>query len=503
MTQPASLDVLVIGGGNAALCAALMAKEAGCSVRLLESAPKIWRGGNSMHTRNLRCMHDEPQDVLVESYPEEEFWQDLLKVTGGLTNEEMARIAIQDSSTCRPWMVKHGVRFQPSLSGALHTARTNAFFMGGGKALINAYYKSAEQLGIEINYNATALDVEVKDGVFVSATVAHLQSDGSSIQETIYAKTCVLACGGFESNIDKLKEAWGQNEWGEWTADNFLIRGTRFNQGTMIDRLREKGADIIGDPTQAHMVAIDARAPLYDGGICTRIDCVSLGVVVNKHAKRFYDEGEDFWPKRYAIWGRLVALQPGQIAYSITDAKAVGRFMPPVFEGTKANTLEELADMIGLDRETFMQTMNDYNASCKVGTFNHTVLDDCHTEGLQPIKSHWAIPVTQAPFYAYPVKPGITFTYLGLKTDKTAAVHFSGQASPNLFAAGEIMAGNVLGKGYTAGVGMTIGTAYGRIAGSEAAKAVLAHQHQEAGFEEFRPIPSLATALEENVSEEA
>ena len=155
------LDVLVIGGGNAALCAALMAKERGASVRLLESSPKEWRGGNSMHTRNLRCMHDAPQDVLVDAYTEEEFWQDLLKVTGGLTNEHLARLAIRASATCRPWMVKHGVRFQPSLSGALHTARTNAFFMGGGKALVNAYYRSALALGVQIDYNAEVIGVIV------------------------------------------------------------------------------------------------------------------------------------------------------------------------------------------------------------------------------------------------------------------------------------------------------------------------------------------------------
>jgi len=142
-----SLEVLVIGGGNAALSAALMAREAGASVMVLESAPSEWRGGNSMHTRNLRCMHDAPQDVLVEAYPEEEFWQDLLKVTGGLTDEHMARLAIRHSRHCRRWMVKHGVRFQPSLSGAFHTARTNAFFMGGGRALIHASYRRAEKLG--------------------------------------------------------------------------------------------------------------------------------------------------------------------------------------------------------------------------------------------------------------------------------------------------------------------------------------------------------------------
>ncbi|MFY8084518.1 MAG: FAD-dependent oxidoreductase, partial [Rubrivivax sp.] len=136
-----TVDVLIIGGGNAALCAALMAREAGASVMLLEAAPRESRGGNSSHTRNLRCMHDAPQDVLVDAYPEEEFWQDLLKVTGGRTNEALARRVIRDSATCRPWMRKHGVFFQPSLSGALHTARTNAFFLGGGKALVNAYYR--------------------------------------------------------------------------------------------------------------------------------------------------------------------------------------------------------------------------------------------------------------------------------------------------------------------------------------------------------------------------
>ncbi len=221
------------------------------------------------------------------------------------------------------------------------------------------------------------------------------------------------------------------------------------------------------------MVAIDARAPLYDGGICTRIDCVSLGVVVNKNAERFYDEGEDFWPKRYAIWGRLVAQQPGQIGYSISDAKAVGRFMPPVFEGTVAQSLPELAQKLGLNVDTFMTTLNTYNQACVPGHFDHTVLDDCHTEGVTPAKTHWALPLDTAPFYAYAVKPGVTFTYLGLKTDDTAAVRFNNQPSPNLFVAGEMMAGNVLGKGYTAGVGMTIGTAFGRIAGQQAARAAL------------------------------
>ncbi len=455
-------DVLVIGGGNAALCAALMAREAGASVLLLEASPREWRGGNSQHTRNLRCMHDAPQDVLLDAYPEEEFWQDLLKVTGGNTDEPLARLVIRASSTCRDWMRRHGVRFQPSLAGTLHLSRTNAFFMGGGKALVNAYYRSARNLGVEVRYESPVDRLELRDGRFVAAYVKG---------ERIEAKACVLAAGGFESNREWLREAWGQNERGEWPADNFLIRGTRFNQGVLIRHMMAQGADIIGDPTQAHCVAIDARAPLYDGGIVTRVDAVSLGVMLNREGVRFYDEGEDFWPKRYAIWGRLVAMQPGQIGYCIIDSKAIGRFMPPVFPGVQADTLPGLARALGLPEPAFMKTLTDYNAACRVGTFDHTVLDDCRTEGLAPPKTHWARPIDQAPFYGYALRPGITFTYLGLKTDAQARVYFGGEASDNLFVAGEMMAGNVLGQGYTAGVGMSIGTAFGRIAGTEAARA--------------------------------
>ena len=456
------IDVLVIGGGNAALCSALMAREAGASVLLLESAPREWRGGNSQHTRNLRCMHDEPQDVLLEAYPEEEFWQDLLKVTGGATDEKLARLAIRASSTCRPWMRRHGVRFQPSLAGTLHLSRTNAFFMGGGKALVNAYFRSAENLGVQVRYDATVDRLEIRDGRFLAAYVKG---------ERIEAKSCVLACGGFESNREWLREAWGQNERGEWPADNFLIRGTRFNQGTLLKFMMGEGADIIGDPSQSHCVAIDARAPLYDGGIVTRVDAVSLGVMVNRDGLRFHDEGEDFWPKRYAIWGRLVALQPGQVGHCIIDSKAVGRFMPPVFPGVRADSLPELARAMGLPEAAFMKTLTDFNAACRVGSFDHTVLDDCHTEGLAPAKTHWARPIDTPPFFGYALKPGITFTYLGLKTNEHAAVHFGGRPSDNLFVAGEMMAGNVLGQGYTAGVGMSIGTAFGRIAGTGAAAA--------------------------------
>jgi tricarballylate dehydrogenase len=315
---------------------------------------------------------------------------------------------------------------------------------------------------VPVRYGVTVDRLELRDGRFVAAHAGG---------ERFGARACVVAAGGFESNREWLREAWGRNERGEWPAEQFAIRGTRFNQGVLLKHLIEQGADAIGDPTQAHMVAVDARAPLYDGGICTRVDCVSLGIVVNTQAQRFHDEGEDFWPKRYAIWGRLVAQQPRQRAFSIIDAKAIGRFMPPVFPGARADTLRELARQLQLDEGALQRTVAAYNAACREGTFDHAVLDDCHTEGLEPAKTHWARPIDTPPYFGFALKPGVTFTYLGLKVNARAAVHFGGRPSANLLAAGEVMAGNVLGQGYTAGVGMTIGTVFGRIAGASAARA--------------------------------
>jgi tricarballylate dehydrogenase len=458
-------DVVIAGGGNAALCAALTAREAGASVLMLEASPKAWRGGNSQHTRNVRCAHDAPEDVLTEAYPEPEYWEDLQRVTAGRTNEALARMTLDESKRLRPWMTKHGVVFQPSLGGTLHLSRTNAFFLGGGKALVNAYYRSAARLGIEVRYEAEVIDVEIASGKFVAALV---KQGGKT--DRIEAKAMVAAAGGFESNLEWLREAWGPR------ADNFVVRGTAFNKGVLLKAMLSKGLRSIGDPIQGHAVAVDGRSPKFDGGIVTRLDSVPLGIVVNKEGKRFYDEGEDFWPKRYAVWGRFVADQPDQVAYSIIDAKPVGRFMPPVFTGERANTIEELARKLGLDAATLARTVAEFNAAVRPGSFDHTKLDDCRTEGLAPPKTHWAQRIDMPPFVGYPLRPGITFTYLGLEVDHEAHVFDGdGRALPNLFCAGEMMAGNVLGQGYLAGIGMTIGSVFGRIAGARAAAAAKAN----------------------------
>jgi tricarballylate dehydrogenase len=451
-------DVAVLGGGNAALCAALAAAERGKRVIVLERAPRVFRGGNSRHVRNIRCMHTAPTDVLTDAYPEDEFMADLLRVTGGITNETLARMVIRGSADATRRMKRFGVRFQPSLRGTLHLDRTNAFFLGGGKALMNGEYAAAERLAVRVMYDAEVVGLSMRDGRFESAAV-HTPSGEMEVR----ARSVVLAAGGFESNLEWLADVWGD------AARNFIVRGTPYNTGTVLRLMLDAGAEPVGDPTQCHAVAIDARAPKFDGGIVTRLDSVPLGIVVNKHGDRFYDEGEDYWPKRYAIWGRLVAQQPDQIAYSIVDAKVVDRFMPSVFPPLVAHTVRELAGLIDVPVGTIAATVERFNAAVKPGSFDHQALDDCRTEGLVPNKTHWAQRLDTPPFLAYPLRPGITFTYLGVKVDERARVVMKGGVAENIFAAGEIMAGNILGRGYVAGVGMTIGTVFGEIAGTQAA----------------------------------
>src|ERR1700755_1720279 len=268
----------------------------------------------------MRCAHDAATDILTGPYTEAEFWEDLLRVTGGETDEELARHMIAESKDILHWIVKQGVRWQPSLGGTLSLGRTNSFFLGGGRAMLNALYLTAEQLGVEILYDAEVLDLQIDNGMFLSADFKR-----GDRRDDVTASTLVAPAGGFEANIEWLREYWGA------AADNFLIRGTPYNRGSILKMLLNKGVQEVGDPTPCHAVAIDARGPKFDGGIITRHDSVVFGIVVNKHSQRFYDEGEDLWPKRYAIWGRLVAEQPDQIAYSIFDAKVMGRFMPSVF----------------------------------------------------------------------------------------------------------------------------------------------------------------------------
>ena len=460
MTDKPAYDVAVIGGGNAALCAAITARRAGARVVVLERAPYDLRGGNSRHTRNFRCLHTTPGQYLTGTYDEDEFQSDLRSVNGGAVDESLARLAIRQSATCPEWMARQGVRFQAALHGTLQLGRTNLFFLGGGKALMNSYYASAERLGIDVFYDADVVDLHLNGGRFESVDTRH---SGSLI--TIRAASAVIASGGFEANLEWLREVWGD------AAKNFIVRGTPHNTGVPLKRMLEAGAQPIGDARECHAIAVDARAPKFDGGIVTRLDCLPLGIVVNALGRRFYDEGEDMWPKRYAIWGKLIARQPGQIAYSIVDAKSTHAFMPSVFPPIVAGSISELAARLTVPSGALEATIDTFNCAVRAGTLNLSALDDCRTEGLSPDKTHWAQRLDMPPYWAYPLRPGITFTYLGLKVDERTRVLMSdGRPTANVYAAGEVMAGNILLRGYLAGFGMTIGTVFGRIAGEEAAR---------------------------------
>jgi tricarballylate dehydrogenase len=452
-------DVVVVGGGNAALCAAITAARAGCRVIVLEGAPAFYRGGNTRHTRNLRLAHDGSAPTMTGPYAEPEFLDDLYRVTGGQTDKVLAELTIARSSELLGWLDEQDVRFQPPLGGTLSLGRTNAFFLGGGRGALNALYRRAEGLGVSVLYDAPVTGVIVEHGFFMSAAIRH---EGQV--KSVRGRALVAAAGGFEANIEWLKQYWGE------AADNFLVRGTPYNRGDVLRMLLDAGVGAVGDPTQCHAVAIDARAPKFDGGIATRLDSVVFGIMVNRAAQRFYDEGEDTWPKRYAIWGRLIAQQPGQIGYSIVDSKSIRMFMPSIFPAIEAPTIPELATKLDLDPTALQNTVDEFNAAVRPGTFDHTVLDDCRTEGLAIPKSHWARKLDTPPFYGYPLRPGITFTYLGLRVNEQSRMLLKdGAPAGNMFAAGEIMAGNVLGKGYLAGIGMTIGAVFGRIAGEGAA----------------------------------
>jgi tricarballylate dehydrogenase len=457
--------VVVIGGGNAALVSALAATDAGARVLLLERAPAVMRGGNSRHTRNIRCVHPDADGYTTGGYTFAELWHDLCGVGGGPSNEAMAELTVRESESVPGWMTGHGAHWQPALRGTLHLSRTNRFFLGGGKALLNSYYRRAERAGVTIRYECSVESLDLEGSACTGLLVR-----GPGGEHRVRAGAVVCASGGFEANIEWLRRYWGD------AALNYHVRGPRYNDGTVLARLLEAGAQPAGEERGFHAVAVDARSPKFDGGIATRLDSIPFGIVVNSLGQRFYDEGEDIWPKRYAIWGRNIALQPDQIAYSLWDSKVHGAFLPPMYGAYHADTIAGLARALRLDPDAVARTTASYNAAVdpdRGHLFTMAERDGLSTMGIDPPKSNWAQRIDTPPFHGVPMRPGITFTYLGLAATERAQVRRrDGGTFGNVFAAGEIMSGNILSTGYLAGFGMTIGTVWGRIAGREAARHV-------------------------------
>lgn len=446
-------DVIVVGGGNAAMCAALAARSANASVLVLERAPEVARGGNSKYTRNLRCIRDG-------LYDEEEFLEDLRGVSDPDMDQDLVRLLIRSSRDLPFWLERFGVKWQRELRGSLQLARTNKFFLGGGKALLNTYYTRARALDVRVVYDVCVKDVTPTDRGMV------LTTEGPNGPGMVAGKTVVLASGGFEANFDWLERHLGPG------ARRFAVRGSRFNDGALLGRMHERGAAARGVPGRAHAVAVDERCPTYDAGIVSRVDSIPFGIVVNATGARFADEGENLWPKRYASWGHLIAQQPGQVAYSIFESRSRGKFIPPLFPPIQSSTIADLAAKLGLSPTDLERTVTAFNAATAgEAEPDLTRLDGRGTVGLDPPKSNWATPISQPPFCAYPLRPGITFTYFSLAVNERAEVLDTADTPiPGLFGAGEAIAGNFLSRGYLAGFGMTIGGVFGRIAGEEAAR---------------------------------
>src|SRR6202163_1171780 len=347
-----ALDVLVVGGGSAALCAAIAARRIGASVRMGEQAAATLRGRNTRHARNFRLMHDRPAWYVPDAYGEDAFLRDLLRVTHGATDERLARVLIRGSATIAQWLGDNGVRLQDPASGAMPYSRRTAFFLGGGKAMINALYATALRLGVTIGYDSEVVALGFDDDRGCKADIVH----GGSI-ERVAATTMVLCSGGHQANLDWLRESFGA------AADGFMIRGTPYVTGSVLRLLLDAGVRPVGDPSRCHMVAVDARGPKFDGGIVTRITAIPHGIVVNRDGRRFHDEGEDARKTHYARWGARIADCPGQIAYLIMDAKGFTHPCPPAQPPIRADTVAALATALGLDPAALETTIRDFNAA--------------------------------------------------------------------------------------------------------------------------------------------
>ena len=456
-----SPDVLVVGGGSAGLCAAIAARRSGASVRLIEHAPARLRGGNTRHARNFRLIHDGPEWYVPDTYGEDAFFKDLQRVTSGATDEKLARILIRGSATITPWLIENGVRLQDPKEGSMPYSRRTAFFLGGGKAMINALTATATKLGVTIGYDSEAVALSFGDGRNCEVDIRH---NGNI--ERVAAKALVACTGGHQANLDWLRQSFGP------AAEGFMIRGTSYDTGSMLRLLLDAGAKAVGDPARAHMVAVDARGPKFDGGIVTRITAIPHGIVVDRNGKRFHDEGEDARKTHFARWGARIAECPEQIAYLILDANGLGRALPTALAPIRAGSIAELAAQLGLDPATLETTVREFNAATDAA--GDIPLNERQTTGLTPPKTRAAVALTAPPFAAYPLRPGVTFTHFGVAIDdQLRIVKNDAPIAHNVFAAGMIMAANVLGDGYLAGLGVTLATVFGRLAGEAAARQAL------------------------------
>jgi tricarballylate dehydrogenase len=484
-----STDVLVIGAGNAALVAAEAAYDAGMKVIALERAPKPRRGGNSAFSGGLfrfafkdfehvkEIIKDTPgidmKDVDVEPYPTDMFYSDLMRVTEGLADPALSEMLVNNSQEVVTWMARHGIEWELHMS---HVAKVKGKYVwrsgtipvssrGGGHGLQEMHFKHVESRAIEVLYGTRALELsQDPSGAVDGALVA---TPGG--KQKIRSKAVILACGGFESNPEMRARYLGQN----W--DLVKVRGTRYNTGDGIKMATDIGASPFGHWSGCHASVIDAEAAAVEAATdeSTRYS-YPYSVMINMNGERFVDEGEDFQVYTYAKTGRRILAQPGQIAYQVYDQKTVPLLRSTYMRARPivANTIEELADGLGVDRARLRRTIDQFNQAVAPTPFDSTKRDGKCTTGLNVDKSNWASPIDSPPYQAYAVACGITFTYGGLKINPQCGVlNADDDAIPGLWAAGELT-GGFFYHNYPSGSGLMRGAITGHVSAGEAVKYI-------------------------------
>lgn len=490
-------DVIVVGAGNAACCAALAAREAGASVIMLEAAPQEDCGGNSRYVNGaIRFLYRGIDDLLqivpditageIEdsdfgSYSSEQFLEDVFRVTQYRSDPDLVEVLVSESFETVKWMRTKGVRFEVGYGTQAYKVDGKHLFRGGvvcetwsgGPGLVTGEHKACERDGIRIFYETPAVGlITSKQGV----CGIRARCGGEDVE--IRSGAAVLACGGFESNAEMRARYLGPS----W--DLAKVRGTRFNTGQGLRMALDIGALPYGHWSGCHSVSWDLNAPPFGdlrvGGNYQK-HTYPLGIMVNARGERFVDEGADLRNYTYAKYGAAILGQPGMFAWQIFDKKVSGMLRDEyrIKEVTKvtAKTLEELASKLdGVDAEGFLREIRDYNKAVRTDIpFNHaiTIKDGRRTEGLRVNKSNWSNTIDEPPFEAYAVTCGITFTFGGLKiTTKAQVEDFYGKPIAGLFAAGE-MVGGLFYNNYPGGTGLTSGAVFGKIAGEHAAARAL------------------------------
>jgi tricarballylate dehydrogenase len=487
-----SYDVVVVGGGNAALCAALAARQAGASVLVLEKAPEPERGGNSFFTAGgfrfaHRGLDDLRRDVIpdlsdseagsitIDPYTEEQFYDDLMRVTEERSDPDLAHHLIWNSKPTVVWMRGQGVRWIFMFSRQSYKVGDRHHFwggmaveaVGGGPGLVQALYERAEKVGVEVRYGEGARRLLVDRAGAVTGVVTR----GPDGFREIGARAVVLASGGFEANPE-----WRTRYLGpDW--DLARVRGTRHNVGEGIRMALEIGAQPYGHWSSCHAVAWDLNAPPFGDrkvGDMFQKHSYPLGLIVNARGERFVDEGADFRNYTYARYGREILRQPHQTAFQIFDQKTISLLREEyrIREITKAEapTIEELGRKLEIDPAGLARTVNAFNAAVQDVPFNPAVLDGKGTRGITPPKSNWAQRLDSPPYVGFAVTCGITFTFGGLRVDTQAHVlDTEDRPMPGLYAAGELV-GGLFYHNYPGGTGLMSGAVFGKTAGDSAAR---------------------------------